>query len=292
MPTAPHEALHRIFQRRTELVPRVLRNELCVPLPDPVKVEIMNVDLTDLEPVPRWVDSLLMLHYPDRQVIVAIESQTNRSEEKRRRWARYVAHLHDIHKCGVLLIVTCRSLATARWAEKPYEVGLPDWHTLTVRPLVLGPDNVPVILDRDQAAADIHFAILSAVVHARSRQADAILEVLADALRDIDKQEAVGLAEFTESGLGRGRARQLWRKLMATKTYPYISELRAKGREEGRKEGRAEGEANSILLVLEGRGLAITESHRKRITSCTDTGQLEQWLLRAGTVLTTDELLA
>ncbi|RCG21872.1 hypothetical protein DQ384_35950 [Sphaerisporangium album] len=267
-----------------------------MPLPDPVKVDIMNVDLTDLEPVPRWVDTLVMLHFPDTQVIVAVESQTKKSEEKRRRWARYLAHLHDTHRCDVLLIVTSRNAATARWARDPYVVGLPEWPALTVRPLVLGPDNVPAITDKDKAADDVYFAILSAVVHARSRNVDAILDVLSDALREIDKQEAADLAEFTESGLGKGHARDVWRTLMDTKTHPYISELRAKGRQEGREEGREEGlvkgEAKSVLLVLEGRGLAVTDVQRERISSCTDIGQLEQWLRRAGTVATTDELLA
>ncbi|MFC6081494.1 hypothetical protein [Sphaerisporangium aureirubrum] len=49
---------------------------------------------------------------------------------------------------------------------------------------------------------------------------------------------------------------------MATKTHAYISEIRAQGREEGREEGVVVGAAKSILLVLEGRGLAVTEEQR------------------------------
>ncbi|MEV6981666.1 hypothetical protein AB0M95_10470 [Sphaerisporangium sp. NPDC051017] len=202
----------------------------------PLKGEIVNVDLTDLEPVPRWGGTLLRLHFPDGQVIAAIESLMEPSEEKRRRWVRYLAYLHDTYACDVLLIITCRDAATARWAREPYVVGLPTWHALTVRPLVLAPDNIPAITDRDQASQDVHFAILSALVHEKSPQVDVVLDVLSDALGDIDIEEAADLAEFTESGLGEGRARDLWRALMATKTYPYISELRAKGREEGRED--------------------------------------------------------
>ncbi|GGL18182.1 hypothetical protein Sme01_72530 [Sphaerisporangium melleum] len=82
-----------------------------------------------------------------------------------------------------------------------------------------------------------------------------------------------------------------WRRTRTRSTtdtlpYPYISECRAKGREEG----LAEGETKSVLLVLEGRGLAITEEQRERITSCTDTGRLEKWLRLAGVVATVDEL--
>lgn len=42
-----------------------------------------------------------------------------------------------------MLIVVTQSAATARWAAKPIQFGLPGWSSLTVRPLVLGPDNVP-----------------------------------------------------------------------------------------------------------------------------------------------------
>ncbi|GAA1266487.1 hypothetical protein GCM10009677_18400 [Sphaerisporangium rubeum] len=255
-----------------------------MPLPDPIKVEIMNVDLTDLEPVPRWVDTLLKLQYEDGQVIAAIESQTARSEQKRRRWARYLAHLHDTYECDVLLIVTCATADTASWARSPYDIGPGRWPTMTLRPLVLGPDNMPPVTTEAEAAQDIHYAILSAVVHAKSPNVDVILDALSDALGHLDRKEAAGLAEFTESGLGAGPARNLWRTLMATKTHTYISEMRAKG--------RVEGCAESVLVVLEGRGLTVTDAERERIIGCTDTDQLRQWLLRAVTAASVDELLA
>lgn len=282
MPTASHEALHRIFQRHTELLTRVLRNELAVPLPDPIKVEIMNVDLTDLEPVPRWVDTLIKLQYEDGHVIAAIEAQTARSEQKRRRWARYLAHLHDTYECDVLLIVTCATADTASWARSPYDIGPGRWPTMTLRPLVLGPDNMPPVTTQTEAAQDIHYAILSAVVHAKSPTVDVILDALSDALGHLDRKEAAGLAEFTESGLGAGHARNVWRALMATKTHTYISEMRAKG--------RVEGTANAVLLVLELRGLTVIDAERERITGCTDNDQLEKWLQRAVTAASVDEL--
>jgi hypothetical protein len=290
MPTSQHEALHRIFQERADLLPRVLQKVLHVPLPDSVKVEIMNVDLTELQPVPRWVDTLAKLHLPDRTLVTAVESQTKPSTQKRRRWARYLAYLHDTHNCDVLLVVTCRDVATACWARQPHQTGLPDWPSLIVRPLVLGPDNVPPITELHQACEDVDFAVLSALVHSESPRADAILEVLAEALATIDTDQAATLVDFTEAGLGEGSARDIWRMLMATQTYPYISEIRAKGREEGRAEGLAAGEAKAILLVLESRGLVVGDEQRERIVSCTDITRLEHWLRRASIVSGVDEL--
>jgi len=43
--------------------------------------------------------------------------------------------------------------------------------------------------------------------------------------------QAEFIAEFTETGLGDTSGRQIWRALMATRTYPFVSQLRLQGRD-------------------------------------------------------------
>ncbi|MGH3293992.1 MAG: hypothetical protein ACRDP7_19505, partial [Trebonia sp.] len=62
------------------------------------------------------------------------------------------------------------------------------------------------------------------------------------------------------------------------------------GKKEGKQEGKAEGEAESILLVLEARGLDVTNAERERITGCTDLRQLRKWITRAVTAEKTGDL--
>ncbi|WP_280461170.1 hypothetical protein [Nocardia carnea] len=57
-------------------------------------------------------------------------------------------------------------------------------------------------------------------------------------------------------------------------------------------EGEAKGEANSILTVLDARGIAVSEQVRETITSCDDLDQLQKWLRRALEVVEAEELLA
>ncbi|MFJ1551990.1 hypothetical protein, partial [Streptomyces sp. NPDC088246] len=57
-------------------------------------------------------------------------------------------------------------------------------------------------------------------------------------------------------------------------------------------EGRAEGRAEGLLLVLHARGIAITDETRKKITGCDDPQLLHQWLNRAATATTTEEVFA
>lgn len=57
-------------------------------------------------------------------------------------------------------------------------------------------------------------------------------------------------------------------------------------------EGEAKGEANSILTVLDARGIDVSDQVRDAITSCDDLDQLQKWLRRALEVVEAEELLA
>jgi hypothetical protein len=105
-------------------------------------------------------------------------------------------------------------------------------------------------------------------------------------LDTIDTETADFLVEFTEAGLGSTPGQQIWKVLMATVTYPYVSELRSKGRQEG----RAQGQAQSILQVLDRRGIAVDAGSRERIESCTEADTLSTWLDRALTAAKATDL--
>ncbi|WP_340377556.1 hypothetical protein U5640_22430 [Streptomyces sp. SS7] len=54
--------------------------------------------------------------------------------------------------------------------------------------------------------------------------------------------------------------------------------------------GEARGAAAGVLRVLEVRGLAVSEQVRARITTCTDLARVDDWLERAGSVRTAEDL--
>jgi hypothetical protein len=58
----------------------------------------------------------------------------------------------------------------------------------------------------------------------------------------------------------------------------------------GKTEGKAEGKVEAILLVLESRGILVTDEQRSQFLSCTDLKQLKSWLERVGTVSSAGEL--
>ncbi|MEV6495782.1 hypothetical protein AB0M20_45265, partial [Actinoplanes sp. NPDC051633] len=146
-----HEALHRIFQKDPALLTRALQRVLHVPFPEPHDIAALNVDLTEIEPVERRVDTLLRAETDEGTYLLVVESQGKVDDRKRGSWPYYLSYLYEKYRCEPVLIVITQNSATARWAARPIRLGFPGWHSLTVRPLVLGPDNVPVITDERQA---------------------------------------------------------------------------------------------------------------------------------------------
>ncbi len=57
-------------------------------------------------------------------------------------------------------------------------------------------------------------------------------------------------------------------------------------------QGRTEGEIKAIFLVLDARGLDISDDARERIQRCEDPNQLDAWVRKAAIVTSADELFA
>ena len=67
--------------------------------------------------------------------------------------------------------------------------------------------------------------------------------------------------------------------------------LIAEGKARGLAEGLAEGKVESLLTVLEARGLRPSVEQRARIEACSDVELLDQWTLEAVTALSVDDVL-
>ena len=58
----------------------------------------------------------------------------------------------------------------------------------------------------------------------------------------------------------------------------------------GRQEGRVHAARRAVLIVLEARRLAVTAKQKARIHACINFDLLEEWIARAVTVASVDEL--
>ena len=57
-------------------------------------------------------------------------------------------------------------------------------------------------------------------------------------------------------------------------------------------DGRAKGQAAMLIRILQTRGFELPASIQERITSCTDTAQLEEWATLAVTAQSVNEIFA
>lgn len=289
MVSSPHEAMHRIFQQDPGVFARAVR-ALGIPFDDPISATPFCTDLTEHRPLERRVDTLLNVETKRGRFLLAVEAQGKKVPDKPRNWAYYLAHLHAKYEMPAVLLVVCDSRSTAAWASGTVDFGPPEWPSLTLRPLVLGPDDVPVVDDPVKARQDIPLTVLSAVLHRRDPQADAILKVLVDALKGLEARDpdtATIFVELTSQGLGEAPAADTWRALMTDLSFftsPISEEIRA--------EGRAEGKAEDILLLLDGREVPVSATDRDRITSCHDLATLNLWFTRAITATSVAEVFA
>ena len=101
----------------------------------------------------------------------------------------------------------------------------------------------------------------------------------------LDEGRALFYTDLVLSALPEA-ARCALEELMSSGTYQYQSEFARKYYGQGKAEGKAEG----ILVVLENRGVAISEAQQQTIRSCQDLGQLDRWLRRALTISEIGEL--
>jgi hypothetical protein len=85
-----------------------------------------------------------------------------------------------------------------------------------------------------------------------------------------------------------------WRDALLERSFERGEMLRQEGRQEGLREGEArgrrEGQSRALFTVLSARGIDVPEQDRRRILSTTDTALLEQWLTRATTARSLDEV--
>ncbi|MFJ7042073.1 hypothetical protein ACIQVC_01510 [Streptomyces sp. NPDC101112] len=286
MVSSPHEAMHRIFQEYPDLFSR-LSEVLGVRFAPPTSVTILPTDVTETRPLERRLDTLLRLETKDDEpLLLAVEAQGKKDPAKPASWAYYASYLLTKYRLQPMLLVVCQDRATAEWAAREVRFGPRQWPVLTLRPLVAGPHNMPVITDPAEVRKDLAVATLSAITHATHPKVEAILKAMTHVLRDTPTALVNPIVELIAQGMGQHPAAEQWRKLVAVDLSFYKSYIS----EEIRDEGRAEGRAEDILDAFEVRGIDVPAAVRERITTCHDLETLRRWHRQAVVAASAEEI--
>lgn len=154
---------------------------------------------------------------------------------------------------------------------------------------------MPVITDTATAQRWPELSVLSALAHGADADFPEVLLTAFNVLNRLDADHATLYADVITHALPVVTRRHP-EELMAIGTYEpkseFLREILAKGHAKGRDEGRVQGEADAVLAVLAARGIQVSDESREHITACTDDDQLQDWIRRAATAETIDDVLA
>lgn len=255
----------------------VLLRERGVHLPPSAQVRALDPNARQLRPVEFAADLVLRFAWRARRTSVIVEVQRKVDADKRLVWPLYFAHFRTRSSEPVELVVLATNRRTAAWAREPI---VDTSARMRFTPLVLGPDDVPV-LDDSEAFAQPGLAMLSALVHLEHDDRVAIAARAVRAWHRLDAATSGLYLDALMSELGADDAEQLKEVLMERGTNPYRSEFMRRMYDEATTEGKAEGLAIAVLDLLELRGFELDADTRAHVTACIDLDTLRAWHTRA-----------
>ncbi|MFI1917594.1 hypothetical protein [Nocardia sp. NPDC020380] len=283
MPSFQHEGLVELFRTQPTLAAGFLADVFDVAIPDFAAARTESCDFTDIGPREFRGDTAFVLSDGTATPLlgIVVEIQLGKDETRKWSWPVYVSTLRARLQCPTYLLVVSPDPTVATWSRRPIELGHPG---LVLRPLVLGPELIPAVTDPKLAIDVPERAVLSAIAHADSEQADAIFTALLAGLQETDDEHGRMYYDLVLAALSTTAKKRL-EAMMAIK-YEYQSDFARRYV----AEGRAEGVARAVLTVLEARGVYVSQTSEDRIRQCKEPELLEIWLRRAATAESADDL--
>jgi hypothetical protein len=227
----------------------------------------------------------------DPSHVIIVEAQQERLNDKLLKLPMYAAAAWLQYDCPADVLVICPDRRTAAWYAQSVTTGM---GASPFYARALFPDRVPVITDAAQVAADPPMAVLSLAYHGDN---EGVADAFLAGVRTLGRKRAAQYYEYGFSMSSEG-VRELLRRIMATTHWPVYSDLakehfgkgEEKGLEKGLQQGQVEDRRDTVLMIAEERGLALTDAQRERITQCTDLAQLKKWSKAAITAEDADDL--
>jgi len=294
VPSLPHNLLVEIFRETPQLVAEVLRSIVGLEFPDGVELVDASETLIEMQSPEYRVDLVFRIRGPGSEDTLAgliVEIQLAKKDRKRFTWPMYQHAYRARLERPVELIVVALDDAVARWCAEP--VVIDPKGRLTWSPLVVGPSAVPWVVDVEQARANPELAVFSLLAHRNESGAESVGRAVLAICSDLDDDRSALYADLVLAFLNEA-ARAILEAEMRIENYEFQSDLAKRRFADGRREGEAAGEARglrkSIAMVLEARGMPVSDEQRERLEACTDLDTLAHWLQRAAKVDQADDV--
>ncbi|HSN96839.1 MAG TPA: hypothetical protein VLS89_01030, partial [Candidatus Nanopelagicales bacterium] len=275
MTSLPHEGLVDLFRNRPSLAAEMLREALGQVVPAFKEARIASAELAEIVPADRRADLVVVLTDEKQQPLQAIvvEVQLNPDPDKPYIWLVYLSQTRAQHRCPTLLLVVTIDEKMVRWCSRSIDTGHPG---LTLTPLVLGPEVVPVVTDAEQARASPELAVLSAMAHGKGEAGAAIGVAFLKAAGGLDEDRRAVYTDLVLSSLQEAARRRL--EEMMKSGYEFQSEFARTYVAQGKLEGALETKARDVIAFLEARGLEVPAEVRERVLASKDLAELDRWI--------------
>ncbi len=282
MPSVIHEALVELFRVRPQLAAELLAAVHAIGPDEPVSGALLDADLSQVVAPEYRADALVHLSALAWQLVLVIEVQLRIDARKRKVWPVYASVAHARHEQPAAVLVITLDRSTAAWAAEPIVFG----PGATLIPIVIGPEQVPMVTDPEVAKLSPEIAVLSAMAHGESSAAAQIGIAAAEAARDLDEERSRLYLDLVLRFLNPA-ARIVLEKIMIQNWQPQSeffqrldAEARAAGRAAGHAAGHAEGDLDGqrklLTRLLHRRFGALPPEIQTRLEQA-DEAQLGQW---------------
>jgi hypothetical protein len=242
-----------------------------------------------------YADDVILLRAVDHtpRVVIVAEVQREKDQDKPWRWLTYHVAAATRHGCDAVVLVLATDPRVAAWARQSIPVGPRG----AFAPVVFGFEDLPHLAAIAKRDRSVEATVLCLIAHpddgdeATLRATSIALAEKAADPKDADRVRMYfsllgatfgeALLRATESIMINGDVVKEW-----------VEDQRRQGRIEGIAQGEAAGMAKSLLTILSKRGLTFSAEQQNEVLACTDLERLSQWVARALTVASVDELLA
>jgi hypothetical protein len=288
----PHEGPLDLVRQHPEIAVEFVQGAAGIELPGEIAVSLAPTDMSAVVPVQYLADMVVLISDAatgEPVLAVIIEPQLRDNDTKRYSWPVYVTTARRVAKCpAAVLVVLCPDPAEAAKCRQVIRTGHP------------GFDLAPVVIDsggppgRDGAGGPyltVFAASMGGIDMESEPGARRVLDAMASTgVSDADRLRMTAII----LKLASDAARQILEAMMTTSEYEktFVERIHDQGIAEGEARGEAKGKAEAVLKLLDARHLAPSQEQRQRVTSCTDSTQLDQWFDRAITARTAAEVFA
>jgi hypothetical protein len=284
-PSARHQALLELMKMFPATLLRLVEPDLQIgyPIQGPLTARVSDCDAYGL-----WIDARLDFFQAgddDPILAIVVEVQLEKENDLRWRLCPYVGFTSHDARCATDIVVLCGNRRLAKKLARPMLMGA---RGSNITPLPIGPDQVPVIDNLEDAMADPGMLMLSGWHHAED--SDEMRELLVGLvvqvlrwLEPVDKEKAQQCHRLAMAILPTTSMRR-FKEMTATALQEFLAN-------EAYPEWTCEGRAQDILDILETREIVVPDDIRAEFLGCQDPKRLTTWLKRAVTAATARDVI-